>query len=592
MTDQSAGGGARGLLQGAGEHLGPLQGHLNLFQGAERRGQEFLLASPLPSRRQAMILLDGDESGVHLGPLQSHLSPLKEGRGQEMLLRSPQPSRRQEMLSPPRRQEEGLSPCRGQEEVTSPCSGRRGSTNSDLSFCSPRRITMGVRGIRALEEWCRRSTQGYSGVHVANMSSSWRDGRAFCALINRHRPDLLNYDGLVGTDWAGNCSLAFSVAEKDLGIPQLLDVEDLVTVISPDKFSVMTYLAQFYHKFSETDPDSGFSSLQCSSSEEDSPLRRTDPPVKREGAVLSLLNLKQRRPVSWHGRGRLEVRLPCLPVEQENPFLRPEMRGEDELVRRLTRHSEVKEPVVRMRAQPRQPGRDRVTRSLHIQSSLLSSMWSSGGQGEDRVRVRRRPHSSLGTSHMYTPYTGRKQQGTEQGSIIGERALAARERRRRRSEEGVEFNNQYNQNQARLRARSKKDPNVNRVKMAKQNISEIQKRLRLDFFPVKPPPVADSLKLDIFRVQPPLLPSLCDSMPSSAATTARQRGTNRLSRTNLAQLQGGHSGQPDKNYMLAKFLAQGTRAEDKWVQWDRQLATSIAYWHKRFPSISELQAVA
>ena len=36
---------------------------------------------------------------------------------------------------------------------------------------------------------------------------------------------------------------------------------------------------------------------------------------------------------------------------------------------------------------------------------------------------------------MYTPYTGRKQQGTEQGSIIGERALAARERRRRRSEE-------------------------------------------------------------------------------------------------------------------------------------------------------------
>ena len=29
---------------------------------------------------------------------------------------------------------------------------------------------------------------------------------------------------------------------------------------SPDKFSVMTYLAQFYHKFNEQDPDSGFSS--------------------------------------------------------------------------------------------------------------------------------------------------------------------------------------------------------------------------------------------------------------------------------------------------------------------------------------------
>ena len=32
---------------------------------------------------------------------------------------------------------------------------------------------------------------------------------------------------------------------------------------SPDKFSVMTYLAQFYHKFTEQDPDSGFSSQVC-----------------------------------------------------------------------------------------------------------------------------------------------------------------------------------------------------------------------------------------------------------------------------------------------------------------------------------------
>ena len=78
-----------------------------------------------------------------------------------------------------------------------------------------------------------------------------------------------------------NCALAFAVAERELGIPALLDVEDLVQVsrftnlleyckkkfklsekklLSPDKFSVMTYLAQFYHKFTEQDPDSGFSS--------------------------------------------------------------------------------------------------------------------------------------------------------------------------------------------------------------------------------------------------------------------------------------------------------------------------------------------
>ena len=130
----------------------------------------------------------------------------------------------------------------------------------------------------------------------------------------------------------------------------------------------MTYLAQFYHKFNEQDPDSGFSSqvwfwtltvpmgaqLQsfrihhrshhnhnhnlhfhndsnqaCSSGEEDSPLRR--PVALRQGAMarstsnwvedddyiwycwsllnssFSLFHLKRTRPVSWHGRGRLEV---------------------------------------------------------------------------------------------------------------------------------------------------------------------------------------------------------------------------------------------------------------------------------------------
>ena len=48
-----------------------------------------------------------------------------------------------------------------------------------------------------------------------------------------------------------NCSLAFHLAEVHLGIAPLLDVEDVVGSKHPDTLSIMTYVAQFYHKFEQ-----------------------------------------------------------------------------------------------------------------------------------------------------------------------------------------------------------------------------------------------------------------------------------------------------------------------------------------------------
>ena len=38
------------------------------------------------------------------------------------------------------------------------------------------------------------------------------------------------------------------MAAKELGIPPLLDVDDVVRHENPDQRSIMTYLSQFYHK--------------------------------------------------------------------------------------------------------------------------------------------------------------------------------------------------------------------------------------------------------------------------------------------------------------------------------------------------------
>uniref|UniRef100_A0A6I8QGU4 Actinin alpha 3 (gene/pseudogene) n=1 Tax=Xenopus tropicalis TaxID=8364 RepID=A0A6I8QGU4_XENTR len=87
--------------------------------------------------------------------------------------------------------------------------------------------------------WCQRKTTFHSG----------NDGLALCALIHRHRPDLIDYSKLRKDDPIGNLNTAFDVAEKYLDIPKMLDAEDIVNTPKPDEKAIMTYVSCFYHAF-------------------------------------------------------------------------------------------------------------------------------------------------------------------------------------------------------------------------------------------------------------------------------------------------------------------------------------------------------
>ncbi|XP_076684307.1 eps15 homology domain containing protein-binding protein 1 isoform X3 [Andrena cerasifolii] len=117
-------------------------------------------------------------------------------------------------------------------------------TKTDGNIPRLKEITPG----QDLLEWCKEVTKDYPGVKVTNLTTSWRNGMAFCAIIHHFRPDLIDIDSLLSHDVKGNCKKAFDAGEA-LGIPRVIEPADMDILTVPDKLAVMTYLYQLRAHF-------------------------------------------------------------------------------------------------------------------------------------------------------------------------------------------------------------------------------------------------------------------------------------------------------------------------------------------------------
>ncbi|XP_062698715.1 EH domain-binding protein 1 isoform X5 [Aedes albopictus] len=157
-----------------------------------------------------------------------------------------------------------------------------------------------------LLEWCKEITKSYNGVKVTNLTTSWRNGMAFCAIIHHFYPSLIDMSKLSPGNVIENCRTAFDAAEK-LGIPRVIEPRDMNMLAVPDKLAVMTYLYQLrahftghqleVHTIGETSDDSSYVIGNYKSDKltkdllnlNDMITPKDDDPLKREASKAQLL---------------------------------------------------------------------------------------------------------------------------------------------------------------------------------------------------------------------------------------------------------------------------------------------------------------
>ena len=124
------------------------------------------------------------------------------------------------------------------------------------------------------------------------------------------------------------------------------------------------------------------------------------------------MNVKKERPVSWHGRGRVELTVHTKPVENENPFTKENLAYHDEILKAFNKKYEVSEPVVaRLKRKAKSESEKENKLSRTKLDDDTQKQWITG-------KKRVRPSSWIGVSQTPKPYAVKSEPVTSP-SLIG-----------------------------------------------------------------------------------------------------------------------------------------------------------------------------
>merc|ERR1712000_269987 len=127
--------------------------------------------------------------------------------------------------------------------------------------------------------WVTKQTEGYPKVEITNFKNSFRSGYAFLALIDKYKEGLVDYQKHIDNeDPRTQLEEAFRVAEESLGVPSLLNADDVMNG-EVDERGLVLYVSLYFHAYmalSERDR------LESSKREMSSKLESVEERLKRE----------------------------------------------------------------------------------------------------------------------------------------------------------------------------------------------------------------------------------------------------------------------------------------------------------------------
>jgi cortexillin 1/2 len=116
--------------------------------------------------------------------------------------------------------------------------------------------------------WCKNVTDGYAGVNIENFKQSFKDGLAFLALVHRFNPETTGvaFEKYSKDNPEQNLTAAFEFAEKELRIPKLLDVHEVMDG-KVDERSLVLYTSLFFHAYTAAQVASDLEKARLSTEE-------------------------------------------------------------------------------------------------------------------------------------------------------------------------------------------------------------------------------------------------------------------------------------------------------------------------------------